>query len=70
MKKYVVTFAHTRAEADSRVRASLHKFDTLKEAREYADEYQNAYIAVVDNNGITGYARTRADLRIRRKNKK
>ena len=63
MKKYVVTFAHTRADADARVKASRHVFDSIKAARDYAADYWNAYIAAVDNNGITGYIKTRHDLR-------
>lgn len=63
MKTYVVTFAHTRGDADLRVSASSHRFGTLKEAREYADNYWNTYITVIECGEIVGYCKTRADLR-------
>ena len=62
MKKYVVTFAHTRADSDLRVNASSHVFDTLKEARDYADEYTNAFITAVDGDDFE-YVKTRQEIR-------
>jgi hypothetical protein len=63
MKKYVVTFADTRAESDLRVAASRHKFGTLREARAFAAGYWNAYITAIDGGEIVGYCKTRAEIR-------
>ena len=65
MKKYIVTFGHTRAEADAAIKSSRHSFDTLAEARTYAADYYNAYISAVDNNGIINYIKTRQDIKHR-----
>lgn len=67
MKIYVVTFANTRADADLRVNASRHRFDSLKEAREYAADYWNACITAVEAGEIVGYIKTRNEFK--RKNK-
>jgi hypothetical protein len=66
MKIYVVTFANTRADADLRVNASRHKFDTLREAREFAAGHSNAYITAIEAGEIVGYIKTRDELRRRR----
>ena len=66
---YVVTFAETRGDSDLRVNASRHRFQTIKEAREYADQYYNAYITGVEAGEIVSYIKTRQDLRLERRNK-
>ena len=60
MKKYVVTFG---TRDDLKVEAASNRFDTLRQAREFAKDYWNANITVVDNNGIIGYCKTRQDIK-------
>ncbi len=42
--EYIVLFGNDRYHPDLHVRACRHKFDYIKDAREYAKEYENAYI--------------------------
>ena len=65
MKKYVVTFAHTRADSDLHLDASRHRFDRLKDARDFADRFKNAYITAIDGDQII-YVKCRSDLRFKR----
>lgn len=62
-KLYVVTFANTRADSDLRVNASRHRFNSLKEARNFAAEYSNAYITAIEAGEIAGYIKTRSEIK-------
>ena len=48
---YAVIFCSDWEATESKFMASRHKFDTLKEAREFADNYWNAHIARITEYG-------------------
>lgn len=66
---YVVVFADTWDYAEGRVRASRHRFDSLSKARDFADEYDNAYIFRDDLVYGPKPVSTRQEMRLSRKRK-
>ena len=65
-KTYIVLFEPDRYSADRHARAARHRFATLREARDYADNFCNAYIyRVKDYCGYiwTEEKKTRAELK-------
>lgn len=63
MKKYIVVFARCPADVELRIGASRSRYKTLREARNYADRYTNAFIVRTDDDGNYHHCKTRADLR-------
>ena len=51
MRTYIVLFGNQKYNPEGWFQVSRHKFNTLKEAREYAKDYWNAHLYSCDWNG-------------------
>jgi hypothetical protein len=60
---YIVVFASYPGEAYPRVNASRHRFEKLKDAREYAAPFVNAYIFRREYDEPDTLLKTRAEIR-------
>ena len=43
-REYLVVFGNNRYNVERVVKSCKHRFDTLKEARQHARQYTNAYV--------------------------
>ena len=66
-KPYKVAFAPCLTSALDRYKVSKNCFQTLKEARAYANQFYNAYILTEDADGRVYAVQTLAELRASRK---
>lgn len=68
---YIVVFASCPREAEDRVNASRHRFDKLRDAREYAAPFYNAYILRPCSgwDNLYAFIKTRAEIKRKRYHK-
>lgn len=66
---YIVVFASCPGDAYDRVNASRHRFEKLRDARDYAAPYRNAYILRPCDgwDNLYTFVKTRAEIRASRK---